>query len=117
MTKEFNQDGVELSTGQWQKIAIARAYFRESSLMIMDEPSASLDPEAENQVFQSLVHMSSDKVAIFITHRFSNATLADRIIVIEDGRITEQGSHTELMDLNGTYHRLFTLQAEKNQEK
>lgn len=117
LTKEFNQDGVELSTGQWQKIAIARAYFRESSLMIMDEPSASLDPEAENQVFQSLVHMSSDKVAIFITHRFSNATLADRIIVIEDGRITEQGSHTELMDLNGTYHRLFTLQAEKYQEK
>jgi ABC-type bacteriocin/lantibiotic exporter with double-glycine peptidase domain len=113
LSKLFTDDGVELSGGQWQKLAIAQAYFKKSAFLIMDEPSAALDPAAEHRIFHKMKNLCKDKGAIFITHRLSCVSAADRIIVINSGRCTEAGTHKELMELNGVYARLFTYQAEK----
>jgi ABC-type multidrug transport system fused ATPase/permease subunit len=113
LTKQFEMDGHELSGGEWQKIALSRAFFKEASIMILDEPSSNLDPEAEYQVFEHFANLCKDKGAIFISHRLSTIVMTDRILVLENGKIIESGSHNELMKINGKYAYLFNLQAEK----
>lgn len=113
LTRQFEEEGQELSGGEWQKIALARTFFREGDIIILDEPSATLDPEAEHQVFEKFAELCEGKGAIFISHRLSNVTMADRIIVIENGKVIEDGSHRKLMELNGKYSYLFNLQAGK----
>jgi ATP-binding cassette subfamily B protein len=105
------EDGVDLSTGQWQKMALARAYMRDAQILILDEPTASLDARAEFQVYQRFVELTSGKMAVLISHRFSTVRMADRILVLEHGRIVEQGSHRQLVALGGKYSELFELQA------
>lgn len=109
----YADNGKDLSGGQWQLIGLARAYFKDSEYMILDEPSAALDPIAEKQIFEQLYHLSEGKSSVTISHRLSNTTLADKIIVVDDGHIIEQGSHAELLKQNGKYAHLFGLQASK----
>jgi ATP-binding cassette, subfamily B, bacterial len=105
------EGGVDLSTGQWQKIALARAYMRDAQILILDEPTASLDARAEFQVYQRFVDLTAGKMAVLISHRFSTVRMADRILVLEEGRIVEHGSHQQLVALGGKYAELFELQA------
>lgn len=109
----YADNGKDLSGGQWQLIGLARAYFKESEYLILDEPSAALDPISEDRIFEQLYHLSEGKSSVTISHRLSNTTLADRILVIGDGHIIEQGSHDALLKQNGQYARLFRLQASK----
>ena len=104
--------GRDLSGGEWQKIALARAFMRDCDILVLDEPTASLDAENEMRVFQQFRELTEDKMAVLISHRFSTVRMADKIYVIEHGVISEQGSHLELIDQGGTYARLFTMQAE-----
>ncbi|KER10953.1 MAG: ABC transporter ATP-binding protein [[Candidatus Thermochlorobacteriaceae] bacterium GBChlB] len=103
--------GVDLSGGEWQKIALARAYMREAQLLILDEPTAALDARAEHEVFQRFAELTSGKTAVLISHRFSTVRMADRILVLENGELLEIGSHAELLTKNGRYAELFKLQA------
>ena len=105
------EGGLDLSIGQWQKIALARAYMRDAQILILDEPTASLDARAEFEVYQRFVELTAGKMAILISHRFSTVRMADRILVLEQGRIAEQGSHQQLLALGGKYAELFELQA------
>ena len=109
----YADNGKDLSGGQWQLIGLARAYFKDSEYMILDEPSAALDPISEDRIFKQLYHLSEGKSSVTISHRLSNTTLADKILVIGDGHIIEQGSHFELLKQNGKYAELFNLQASK----
>jgi ABC-type multidrug transport system fused ATPase/permease subunit len=105
--------GVELSGGQWQKIALARAFMREEAdILVLDEPTSAMDAEAEATIFQRFKDLTKDRMAILISHRFSTVRMADRIAVLDGGRITELGSHDELVAMDGRYARLFSLQAE-----
>jgi ABC-type multidrug transport system fused ATPase/permease subunit len=106
------EEGQELSGGQWQKIAIARAFMRDAEVLILDEPTAALDAEAEHDLFLRLKALAADKSAILISHRFSTVRMADQIAVMQDGQITELGSHSQLMAKAGRYAHLFTLQAQ-----
>jgi ATP-binding cassette, subfamily B, bacterial len=106
------KDGTQLSGGQWQKIALARAFMRKARILILDEPTSSLDARAEYEVFAKFRDLTEGKTAIFISHRFSTVRLADRIFVFENGTVTESGSHIELMMQDGHYAELFNLQAE-----
>lgn len=105
-------EGMNLSGGQWQKIALARAYMREANLMILDEPTAALDARAEYSVFQRFSELTAGRTAVLISHRFSTVRMADRILVLEKGMLKEIGSHEELLENEGTYAELFNLQAE-----
>jgi ATP-binding cassette, subfamily B, bacterial len=105
------EGGVDLSMGQWQKIALARAYMRDAQILILDEPTASLDARAEFEVYQRFVDLTAGKMAVLISHRFSTVRMADRILVLEYGRIVERGSHQQLVALGGKYAELFDLQA------
>jgi ATP-binding cassette subfamily B protein len=106
------RDGQELSGGQWQKIALSRAFMRESAdILVLDEPTAAMDAAAEATIFEHFRKLTKRRIAILISHRFSTVRMADQIIVIQDGRIIERGSHDELMQLGGHYAHLFTLQA------
>ena len=109
----FERNGIELSGGQWQKLAIARAFYAESDVLILDEPTAALDPIAEKTVFDQFDRLRENKMTIFVSHRLSSATDADIIVVLEDGQVIETGTHPELMAMGGKYHNLFTVQAEK----
>ena len=109
--RRFRQ-GVELSGGQWQKIAIARAYMRDAQVMILDEPTAALDARSEFEVFQRFKELSAGRTAVLISHRFSSVRMADRILVLGDGRVEASGSHDQLMAAGGRYAELFALQAE-----
>jgi ATP-binding cassette subfamily B protein len=104
-------NGVDLSAGQWQKIALARAYMRDAQILILDEPTASLDARAEYEVFLRFADLTAGKMAVLISHRFSTVRMANRILVLEGGRITEQGTHGQLVALGGRYAELFELQA------
>jgi ATP-binding cassette subfamily B protein/ATP-binding cassette subfamily C protein len=105
------EDGHELSGGQWQKIALARAFMRDSEVLVLDEPTAALDAEAEHELFVRLQQLAADRTAILISHRFSTVRRADRIAVIQEGRVEELGTHAELLARNGRYAHLFRLQA------
>jgi ATP-binding cassette subfamily B protein len=111
MLGKLFKDGVDLSGGEWQKIAIARAYMRDAQLLILDEPTAALDARAEYQVFERFKELSRGRSAVIISHRFSTVRMADRIVVLEGGRIVEAGSHDELVAAGGRYAELFELQA------
>jgi len=105
------EGGADLSAGQWQKIALARAYMRDAQVLILDEPTASLDARAEYEVFQRFAELTRGKMAILISHRFSTVRMADHILVLENGSILESGSHEQLLALGGRYSELFELQA------
>ncbi len=110
--KTLKEEGTELSVGQWQKIALARAFFKDAQLLILDEPTAAVDAKAEYKLFQKFRNLTKNKTTILISHRFSTVRMADEIIVIHRGKITEKGSHRELLRKNGLYSKLFRLQAE-----
>jgi ATP-binding cassette subfamily B protein len=105
------EGGVDLSGGEWQKLALARAYLREAQVLILDEPTAALDARAEYEVFERFNELTESKMALFISHRFSTVRMAERIIVLENGSIAEEGSHDQLMARGGTYADMFELQA------
>ncbi len=113
LLREFDDEGVMLSGGEAQKTAIARAFYKDCPYVILDEPSANLDPIAEYNLNQAMIEAAHHKTVIFISHRLSTTVNADRIYVMENGKIIESGSHKELMELNGTYAYMFNLQAEK----
>jgi len=105
------ENGVDLSGGEWQKLALGRAYLRDAQVLILDEPTAALDARSEFEVFQRFAELTSGKMALFISHRFSTVRMADRIIVLQNGRIAEDGDHDQLFRLGGHYAEMFELQA------
>ena len=113
----FEDNGIELSIGQWQKLAIARAFYSDSDILILDEPTASLDPMAEQEIFNQFDRLRADKTTIFVSHRLSSATVASKIIVLEYGKVIEEGTHRELMEKRGRYFKLFSTQAKRYIEK
>ena len=110
--KEFD-GGIDLSGGEWQKVALSRAFMKEARILVLDEPTAALDAFAERDVFSRFAELTSDRTAIFISHRFSTVRMADRILVLHRGELVEQGSHEELLGRNGRYARMFNTQAEQ----
>ena len=105
------EGGIELSGGQWQKIALARAYLRDAQLLILDEPTAALDARSEHEVFERFTELTANKMSLLISHRFSTVRMADRILVLENGRIAEEGPHQQLVKSGGRYAEMFELQA------
>lgn len=113
LSKEFYDYGIEPSIGQWQKLAVSRALFKDSPILILDEPTASLDPKAEEEVFKIFDEFEKEKILLIISHRMYSAKLADKIILLSQGRILEMGSHKELINQKGKYYELYSLQAKK----
>ena len=111
MLGRWFDEGYQLSGGEWQKVALARAFMRDAEILILDEPTASLDARAEYEIFARMKELTRGKMAVFISHRFSTVRLADRIFVLENGTISEAGTHEALLSLDGTYAELFNLQA------
>ena len=105
--------GVDLSGGEWQKIALARMFMRESEMLILDEPTAALDAQAEYDLYNRFVELMGGRTSLLITHRFSTVRMADMVAVLEEGRITEVGTHEELIRVNKTYTKLYQMQAER----
>ncbi len=104
-------EGHDLSGGEWQRVALARAYMRDAPILILDEPTASLDPRAERRIFEEVRRLLAGRTAIIISHRFSTVRLADQIYVLHEGRVVEQGTHESLMGQQGRYAELYELQA------
>ena len=113
LMRYFEENGIELSIGQWQKLAIARAFYSDSDILILDEPTASLDPMAEQEIFNQFDELRRDKMTIFVSHRLSSATIASKIVVLEYGELVEEGTHRELMEKRGKYYELFSTQASR----
>ena len=113
LMRYFEENGRELSIGQWQKLSIARAFYSDSDILILDEPTASLDAIAEQEIFSQFDELRKDKLTLFVSHRLSSATTATKIIVLSEGEVVECGTHNELMDMHGHYHSLFTTQAKR----
>ena len=111
--KYFDAAGIELSGGQWQKLSVARAFYSESDIVILDEPTASLDAIAEQEIFNHFDQLRRGKMTVFVSHRLSSATMASKIVVLENGRVVEEGTHKELMTLGGKYEKLFSTQAKR----
>lgn len=109
LAREFG--GTNLSGGQWQRLAIARGFYRRHNLIVLDEPTAAIDPLEETAVYRKFAELSRDKTAVIITHRLGSARIADRILVLDQGKIAEMGTHEELMEQNGLYHEMYTAQA------
>jgi ATP-binding cassette subfamily B protein len=105
------EDGEELSIGEWQKVALARAFVRGAEILVLDEPTSALDPIAEWRVFERIREMAQGKAVLLISHRFSTVRMADRIHIVEQGHIVETGTHAELMALDGRYARMYEVQA------
>lgn len=112
MTRRFSDDGVELSKGQWQKVAVARLYYKKAQIAIFDEPSSALDAEAEDRIFGNFEKISDGKTGIMISHRISSARLADKILVLDGGKIVENGTHDELIKNDALYAELYNMQKE-----
>ena len=112
LTAEFDKKGVNLSGGESQKLAVGRVFYKDSGLIILDEPSSALDPVAEYQLNHAMLKMAEKRTVIFISHRLSTTRLADRIILMENGRIREQGTHKELLHAGGIYAHMWKVQAE-----
>ena len=117
LMRYFEPTGMELSIGQWQKLSIARAFYSRSDILILDEPTASLDPMAEQEIFNQFDTLRRDKTTIFVSHRLSSATIATKIVVLEYGRVIEEGNHRELMEKGGRYAELFNTQAKRYLEQ
>ena len=113
LMRYFEPTGVELSVGQWQKLSVARAFYADADILILDEPTASLDAIAEQEIFSQFEALRKDKTTVFVSHRLSSATIADRIVVLKDGVIAESGTHRELMAAGGEYYTLFSTQAKR----
>jgi len=113
LMRYFEENGIELSIGQWQKLSIARAFYSDSDVIILDEPTASLDAIAEQDIYNQFDRLRKDKTCIFVSHRLSSATVANKIIVLENGALIETGNHAELMKKRGVYYELFTTQAKR----
>ena len=113
LTRMFEENGRELSVGQWQKLSVARAFYKDSDILILDEPTAALDPLAEQEVFNQFANLSKNKIAVFVSHKLSSAVTAGKIVVLDDGRVAEVGTHEELMQLGGRYYELFSTQARR----
>lgn len=113
LMRVFEPNGIEPSIGQWQKIAIARAFYSDSDVLILDEPTASLDAIAEQEIFNQFDTLRKDKTTFFVSHRLSSATIATKILVLEYGKLVEEGDHVELMQKKGIYYHLFTTQANR----
>jgi len=111
LTRSFDAGGVEFSGGQAQKIAIARAVYKDAPALILDEPTASLDPKAESEIYTDFFNMAKNKTTIFISHRLAASTIADNIAVFSDGRIIEYGSHKELLKQNRVYAEMYKKQS------
>ena len=107
--------GTDLSGGEWQKIAISRAFMRDAEILILDEPTAALDAESEYALFQRFKMLTQDVTTLLISHRFSTVRMADRILVIDEGKILEEGTHEQLMNKGGRYATLYRMQSEKYQ--
>lgn len=116
ISKEFDEEGVVLSGGEAQKIAIARIFAKNPDVVILDEPSSALDPIAEYNMYKNMMKIAGDKTVIFISHRLSSARVADRIYMLENGTVTETGTHDSLMAEDGAYAAMFQLQAKNYQE-
>jgi len=116
LTRMFEEEGLELSGGQWQKLCVARAYYKDSDILILDEPTASLDAIAEQEIFNKFDELRKEKTTLFVSHRLSSAVNADCVVVLSGGRITEQGSHEVLMEKNGQYAKMFMAQARRYNE-
>ena len=112
MTREFNDKGTNLSGGESQKVAIARVFSKDHPIVVMDEPSSALDPVAEYNLNQSILHKTEEKTVIFISHRLSTTRVADKIYMFDTGRLIEEGSHAELLELGGKYAEMFLVQAQ-----
>ena len=117
LTREFDDEGILLSGGEFQKLAIARVFAKDCEICILDEPSSALDPISESEVFENMLKACEGKTVIFISHRLSTTVLADRIYLLEEGRILESGSHRELMDQKGRYAQMYHMQAKRYQEE
>ena len=113
LMRYFEENGIELSTGQWQKLSIARAFYSNADILILDEPTAALDAIAEQEIYTRFGELSENRTTVFVSHRLSSATTADKIIVLEYGRVVEMGTHKELMAAQGQYYELFSTQAER----
>src|SRR5262249_28665605 len=116
LNKEF-EGGHDLSLGQWQKLAIARAYLRDAEILVLDEPASALDALAELEVYRQFLDLSAGKTVLLISHRLGSARLADRIILLHQGRIVQSGTHDELMAIGGPYAELYAMQAEWYREE
>ena len=113
LTRMFEENGRELSVGQWQKLSVARAFIKDSEILVLDEPTAALDPLAEQEVFNQFAKLSKDKIAIFVSHKLSSAVTASKIVVMDNGSVAEVGNHEELMAMKGKYYELFSTQARR----
>lgn len=117
LMRYFEPDGKELSIGQWQKLSVARAFYSDADILILDEPTASLDAIAEQEIYNQFDMLRSGRTSVFVSHRLSSATTADRVIVLENGMVVEEGTHAALMQNKGAYYKLFSTQAARYQEK
>lgn len=113
LTAEFEEEGINLSGGEIQRLAIARAYAKKSDILLMDEPSSALDPLAEHEIYQIIEKLKKDKIVISVSHRLTNITKADYIYYLEDGKVTEEGNHEKLVAMNGKYAKMYNLQLKK----
>ena len=113
LMRYFEDDGIEPSIGQWQKLSVARSFYSDSDILILDEPTASLDALAEQEIYNQFDHLRKNKTTIFVSHRLSSATTADKILVLENGELIELGDHKTLMSQKGRYYELFSTQAKR----